>query len=142
MNCPSRTDNLTGREDWNQNPNEHEGATRQDFNGRANARVLRRFLTEDEMNEIPIQESEADPGTKKSASSIGVERVLSSGFPSKKDTPPTPIDPAAAGFSHDEGSLAGAPDRDRGFLPFLRNTGRVLVRYSKFVGPGFMVSGG
>ena len=47
MNCPSRPNNPNGREGWNQSPNLLSGTTREDFNGMANARVLRRIETSD-----------------------------------------------------------------------------------------------
>jgi hypothetical protein len=43
MNCFSHRDNLDCHDGWIQNSNPLEGATREDFNGRTNSRILRRL---------------------------------------------------------------------------------------------------
>ncbi|KAL5349602.1 NRAMP-like transporter smf-3 [Pseudogymnoascus australis] len=64
MNCPSRTENTDGRECWNQNPNALEGTTREDFNGRTNARLLRQ-LSPDELPDEAFPDEGPDAPTSK-----------------------------------------------------------------------------
>ena len=130
MNCPSRTDNPNAREGWNQSPNLHSGTTREDFNGMANTRVLRRI----------------EPG--QPVSEISDEKVSDVQRPGKTSEPTIKITTTATGQSVDEDHLNRDvlhcdDSGDYGNLSclpsFLSKTRKVLVTYSKFVGPGFMV---
>ena len=75
MNCPSRTDNPNGREGWNQSPNLHSGTTREDFNGMANARVLRRIEPGEPVSNNPDDEiSDAQRPQKNAAPTVKIAR--------------------------------------------------------------------
>lgn len=138
MNCPSRTDNVDGRVDWNQNPNLHAGTTREDFNGRANARVLERLSVQDGIGEPPVPERiEAQPNGDMAISTIGVEVVASPGSSRRHANTSTPIDPT--NILHSSGHTGDRYQPGNTFNIF-RKIRDVFITYSKFVGPGFMVS--
>lgn len=143
MNCPSRTDETTDREGWNQNPPglAADLTTRQDLNGIANSRAQRNHLTNiTELAEGAIEHGnnveQPDRGAKdielnnKSCTqSLGIEQlpdgnIIRSNLRSGRL------------FSR-RGSGPGHVEVARGFV---RRSGQVLVKYSKFIGPGFMIS--
>lgn len=130
MNCPSRTDNPNGREGWNQNPNLHSGTTREDFNGMANTRVLRRM----ERGEPALMNSDdevpdAQGHRKLSAAAVNVVRTVTcqSGEDDRANPRIVPCD--------DSNNLKSPFS----LLSFLSKARKVLVTYGKFIGPGFMV---
>lgn len=130
MNCPSRTDNPNGREGWNQSPNLHAGTTREDFNGMANTRVLRRidpgdpaFIDSDE------KVSEAQRPRKASTAAVKITTMSTSQSVDENQVNP--------GALHCDDS---SDNRMRSYLPsFFPKTRKVLATFIKFVGPGFMV---
>ncbi len=130
MNCPSRTDNPNGREGWNQSPNLHSGTTREDFNGMANARVLRRI----EPGEPVLINSDDEVSghqrpRKSSATAARVARTLTYQRGDEHHVTPAP--------PHSEDS---SDSTARACFPaVLSRTRKVLVTFGKFVGPGFMV---
>jgi metal iron transporter len=130
MNCPSRPDNSNGREGWNQNPNLLSGTTREDFNGMANARVLRRIETNDPVSlksndEVP----DAQRPRKNSAATRRLDTTLTSQSVEKKQ-----VKFNIFRCHGPSGETSGS------CLPsFFSNSRKVLVTFGKFVGPGFMV---
>jgi hypothetical protein len=130
MNCPSRTDNPNGREGWNQSPNLHSGSTREDFNGMANTRVLRRIGPgEPVLINSDDEVSDAQKSRKISAAAVRIATVSTS---QKVDG-----DYGNPGVLHCDDSSG---NRKHFCLPsFLSKIRKVLLTFGKFVGPGFMV---
>ena len=62
MNCPSRTDEVGGHPEWNQNPSplSNDLTTRQDLNGLANLRVSRKHLPTESPDLEEPQENDAE----------------------------------------------------------------------------------
>lgn len=132
MNCPSRTDNVDGREGWNQNPNDLAGTTREDFNGIANSRTLRRIEPDDPILGVPDhQDSGVRPrrGRDNSAATVKLARTLTSQNP----------DPQHVTMSSSMGGPNDNPGTATGSLSFFQKARKVLATFAKFVGPGFMV---
>jgi metal iron transporter len=130
MNCPSRTDNPSGREGWNQSPNLHSGTTREDFNGIANTRVLRRadpgepVLTKSD-EEVP------DPqGPRKN--SVATVKIARTSIMQSGDNDHVNLSTLHCEDSSDNKKGSCLP-------PFFSKVRKVLVTFAKFVGPGFMV---
>lgn len=134
MNCPSRTDDDVDHPGWNQNPPAFAAdlTTGQDLNGVANSRTK----LDTECNSKGEVENEIDDG-----------RI--------KDRPPCQnLPPTTCSNSADhEGppkpcNLLGKSIRIVGIrrLPlwkaplWLQRLGQILVKFGKFVGPGFMVA--
>jgi metal iron transporter len=130
MNYPSRTDNPNAREGWNQSPNLHSGTTREDFNGMANTRVLRRIEPgEPVLKPSDDEVSDAQRPRKNSTQTIRIA-ITSAGHKVEEDL----VNPDAL---HCDGSSGNG---DHFCLPSLfSKTRKVLVTFGKFVGPGFMV---
>ena len=135
MNCPSRTDELTD-EGWNQSPPALAAdlTTRSDLNGIANLRLQRDHLQPDavERHESPekeILEHERHPAVGRTTATL-TDQV---GGPQEcTDKRPQFV------------TKGSNPDQDAN-LPkfaagFVRRSGQILLKFSKFVGPGFMVS--
>jgi metal iron transporter len=132
MNCPSRTDEPEGM-GFNQNPNALAAdlTTRQDLNGRANSRLLRRIASSEV--EAVVEDETGDSRERNSNKDKKVDGVV------KRMVTRT-------GLSH-----VGRPrdtlqvsDRDgRGVFQLRKYSAsvlEVLKKFGKFVGPGFMVS--
>ena len=121
MNCPSRTDNVDGREGWNQNPNLLSGTSREVFNGRTNARLLRRIDPDGPSKEVAMcQLPDLDPSSKNSKTNV-TGRAETRARESLVD-PARPQNTSA---------------RPPAFL--FQMIKKVAVTYCKFIGPGFMV---
>jgi hypothetical protein len=121
MNCPSRTDDVDGRQGWNQNPNLLTGTTREDFNGRTNARLLRRM----DPNGLGIEGAmhqmlDVDPSSNDSKTHApgGTE---------------TTARESLVDSTHPQNYPARYPTR------IFQSIKKVAVTYCKFIGPGFMV---
>lgn len=132
MNCPSRTDNTDGRDGWNQSPNLLSATTREDFNGMANTRILRRIESNDPAlfvsnDEVP----DAQRPRKNSVATVRLARTFTSqSLPwGHVDIVPSRCD--------DPNDQTKCPPKLAKFFLKARN---VLVTFGKFVGPGFMVS--
>jgi hypothetical protein len=133
MNCPSRPNNPNGREGWNQSPNLLSGTTREDFNGMANARVLRRIETSDPVSLKSIDDvPDGQRPRKNSAATITLATTLTlPGQSVEKEQVESNI------FHCDDPN-----DDEKGgsCLPsFFSKAPKVLATFGKFVGPGFMV---
>lgn len=135
MNCPSRTDEPEGT-GFNQNPNALAAdlTTRQDLNGRANSRVLRRMVSEDVENVV-----EDEPGDLRERNVSGdgrgkrmlgrtVTRALSSTMMRPSET--LDVSEGGEGEAGDDGYLR---KYSSGLLAAVK-------KFGKFVGPGFMIS--
>jgi metal iron transporter len=134
MNCPSRTD-PDYPEGWNQNPNalNADATTNADFDHMANAKLQR---------DHRIDPADATTGVIEPTERDMTERPHNT----------KPFDgQRTAGTSGDNGSgtLIGSPPGDAGrgnknwrmkIHEFPRRGSRVLLKYAKFIGPGFMVS--
>lgn len=139
MNYPERTDDQDGREGWNQNPNAFAGSSREDFNGKANDRILRRS---DNDGPIEISPSDQNPDSpqprnrnrKSSVATVMVARTLTSQSQSPSQRHVTN---SAGGIVMGSGGTNHGSEEEDGFFAKARN---ILVTFGKFVGPGFMVS--
>ena len=135
MNCPSRTDEPPKSEGWNQSPPEFSGdlTTRQDFNGLVNLREQENLHIEDCATGCDREDVAAEEGhAKHRPPRFSPPRNPRSGSPS-----PTQHDRIASLKSQPTPSDASAgpqgPISPKAIIS-------VLIKYSKFVGPGFMVS--
>ncbi|KAK9372337.1 natural resistance-associated macrophage protein-domain-containing protein [Lipomyces chichibuensis] len=117
MNCPSRTDDSLVHPTWNQSPQHLNGdlTTRQDFNGIVNLREQR----ESGNNAVNMQISGVD----------------------EEDTPSEDIAKLA---SDGEGAQGTMRCKDSPWKVSLARYSRrilaILIKYAKFVGPGFMIA--
>ena len=139
MNCPSRTDEPLEPQGWNQNPPQLAAdlTTRQDLNGIANLRTQRSSDVRDVQD--PIDD---DPGERVSKVMQASRRKLSSGLTTDNkslDGPQHVHSALSLALSSLAGGGTGVPSR-KGFRGYVQHVVRVLAKYSKFIGPGFMVS--
>jgi len=147
MNCPSRTDETIDHEGWNQNPSRLAAdlTTRQDLNGITNSRAQRdhrldntelaegicTVIDHNRVTEVPgvLQKTGCEPNT-------NADRKLQ---PLEKTAFDNPSEPNIARWSWipDHGNGSGWKGRVGGFA---RRSLQVLITYSKFIGPGFMIA--
>ncbi|MCJ1396166.1 hypothetical protein MMC18_009055 [Xylographa bjoerkii] len=135
MNCPSRTDEVPDR-GWNQSPPALAAdlTTRSDLNGIANLRLQRDHLESDAVDRHEPLDKEI----------LDHERNLA-------------VTHTLTAFADDTGGLErctdkqpqlmthGSPERQAANPPgvtagLIRRSGQILLKFSKFIGPGFMVS--
>ncbi|KAI9744737.1 MAG: hypothetical protein M1818_001662 [Claussenomyces sp. TS43310] len=131
MNYPSRTDNPDGREGWNQSPNVFSNATRQDFNGLANSRILRRSDSE------------------RTSEGLESEQLSDTTLPPKQPGIPSAViesrDQSPAGQTMTN-TLSCVQQTNRARADagnassFSKKAWRVFLTFGRFVGPGFMIS--
>lgn len=134
MNCPSRTDDTDGREGWNQSPNLLAGTTRADFNGRTNATARRSLDPGIPGDDIPIAQTHVDmppPGK----GGVG-EKGLPVGEKGDVMGHVTTTGGGGGGGGGEGGW--GVSKRQK----FYEKAMRVFMKYSSFIGPGFMVREG
>lgn len=167
MNCPSRTDEPPEHEGWNQNPAElaADTTTRQDLNGIVN---LRTQQNRGEDDDTPIDLPQMDT-TAKGLPGRGILDRDTSGISANQSSrikdadepqsfgrrsdawrshkpdecPPLP-EPESASKPNREGpdeprSPSSVPPPRRP-MKLVERLSKVLVKYSKFIGPGFMIS--
>lgn len=133
MNCPSRTDEPPAHDGLNQNPPRLSGdlTTRQDLNGIVNTRTKQDFST------IPNdRQSEQDPhletkGDQDERSNDQENANANSSALSTKE--PVSIIP-------DIGLNRSRGRRSPTVSDALSTTGRIVTKYGKFIGPGFMIA--
>ncbi len=136
MNCPSRTEEPEG-DGFNQNPSSLSAdlTTRQDLNGIANARELRRIASneiESEVDRAPDEDRKREKGGEvvTEAGERGSNVQMGAG-------------PGMVPFDVAEGGSGGSGRGNGRNLPLLMRTFLKILRgvktYGKFVGPGFMV---
>lgn len=136
MNCPSRTDELPEHDGYNQSPRSLAGdlTTRSDLNGITNLRSQRDQIPPDGMT----QDEKASRVLIEPAERKGMEgrepsiRDLGPG-PSEKQTQNVYIVP-----SGDPSNVQPTPSTKPQVLA--RRAKQILFKFSKFIGPGFMVS--
>ncbi len=147
MNCPSRTDEPAADESWNQNPSElaADVTTRQDLNGIVNLRTGQDSVVEAEDGRGASQKDGRNihhrfansddtlsfrhrKGPSKSSQTIKSSPVLRPASNHGSGEPRHELP------SSDSGSPSGSC-----FKFFLR-IWRILAKFSKFIGPGFMIS--
>lgn len=140
MNCPSRTDEPLESDGWNQNPPALAAdlTTRQDLIGISNLRTQRSSgisLCEEGVDNpretasshrLPPENPRAAPQPKIEGKSFEVAATSqpSQSLDMSSSSTPEPC----------------PPPRSNTFLGRLPHVGRVLAKYTKFIGPGFMVS--
>ncbi|KAI9780747.1 MAG: hypothetical protein M1839_006534 [Geoglossum umbratile] len=138
MNCPSRTDETMGHDGWNQSPPSlaADTTTRQDLNGIANSRSQRdRTRVPDAMasgGELPVGQ---DPDQTSPPEPTG----------SKDAVAPSPKMPTLVAMHEGQarshaGSSSNFSSGEKTLVVAARRVGNVLAKFSKFIGPGFMVS--
>ncbi|MCJ1476591.1 hypothetical protein MMC13_005257 [Lambiella insularis] len=136
MNCPSRTDEGAEREGWNQSPPALAAdlTTRSDLNGIANLRMQRDHLPSKEiLPQSPPEQEIAEllePANERKAPSSPSHATQNIAEPLKQESKSTSVHAA---------NLRDM-DHQRASVGFFRRTGQILIKFSKFVGPGFMVS--
>ncbi|ESZ99396.1 hypothetical protein SBOR_0158 [Sclerotinia borealis F-4128] len=151
MNCPSRTDEPLEGDGYNQNPNAlaNDLTTREDLNGRANGRALRRSLEDEGLECInnlgeDTGDGEGIRGGKGVGGGVGVGVGVGDdrggGGDGKSDhvvdpssAPLDTIDQAGGGRGYGRSCLNISKEQ------FVKMK-QVMVKFAKFVGPGFMVA--
>jgi metal iron transporter len=136
MNCPSRTEEPEGT-GFNQNPSSLSAdlTTRQDLNGIANSRVLRRIPSEIQdgviLNSVPPDDEKLKGEREKGGVAKGTE-VGESHVGSERGGI------SAGGSVVGDGGNGG--EGGSWLLRYFLKLRKFLITYAKFVGPGFMVS--
>jgi metal iron transporter len=136
MNCPSRTDEPEGT-GFNQNPNFLAGdlTTRNDLNGIANSRVLRRNATMDVIIGDVVEDDLRDFRDQQKETAVTATALTSA--TGQVQVPGMTIFDAV----EDSGEDRGVRGRVRVQWPrtlFMRSR-KVMMKFGKFLGPGFMV---
>jgi metal iron transporter len=133
MNCPSRPDNIEGHPDWNQNSHalSSDLTTRADLNGVVNLRAQRGHdsnLDIQQEDRAWMSWNNAPEGPSKGQPFESAVQVALN--PSWSGSPnASPVNRPGQEQTPSQGSTS--------ILLKIRN---VLVRYSKFVGPGFLIA--
>jgi metal iron transporter len=144
MNCPSRTDETMGHDGWNQSPPSLAAdlTTRQDLNGIANSRSQRDSTRiPDALGNVHEAAAGLDPDQNPPLGPTGSTTAV----------PSSSKNPALVAVKHEQmRSHAGSPSNPgsdekkkkmkKGFTNVVRRIGKILTKFSKFIGPGFMVS--
>ena len=136
MNCPSRTEEPEGT-GYNQNPSALAAdlTTRQDLNGMANTRVLRRIATGDVEN---VVERVPDDEVKKHDTVMMAKRVLTrSGHVEETSSTFTSMNLTEGDGRRGSGGEVEPLPVSKLWFKRLR---KVVLTFGKFVGPGFMAS--
>lgn len=137
MNCPSRTDEPLESDGWNQNPPglAADLTTREDLNGLVNRRTQRDSdlrVGGEIAIDIPDPTSDSHaPRIAKSKDGMGKSNA------DVRAAPPTTLGTSLSPYMESE---PAQPPSGTGFLGRFRNVGNVLTTFTKFIGPGFMVS--
>ncbi|KAK0927733.1 NRAMP-like transporter smf-3 [Friedmanniomyces endolithicus] len=144
MNCPSKTEPEVP-DDWNQNPNELNGdtTTRSDLSRIANARLQRDHRLRDQdvaaVELVAMQQQTAEEGKGIHMGLLSIEdnegeRTHGTGEMMLEQTWGTADTPSS-------GSPPGpVSPRSPLWRRSLADCARVLLKYVKFIGPGFMIS--
>ena len=144
MNCPSRTDEPPESEGWNQNPPRLAAdlTTREDLNGMVNLRTQHNAGQGEDEPAIELPEMELLPENC-SESSLGARgHVSPSRISGKQSKDPFSSSSKIPTFSSSPNAMTSIWPRRQSpkLLSSFRRLGRVLVKFGKFVGPGFMIS--
>lgn len=132
MNCPSRTEEPEGT-GFNQNPSSLSAdlTKREDLNGRANERVLRRTATEDiekVVDHVPDDQIKEEEDGKFSA----MAKVTRDGCPSLEAVDLNDHDNDGRGTDGGEAVQISTK--------WFVRARKIVITFGKFVGPGFMIS--
>lgn len=135
MNCPSRTEEPEGT-GYNQNPSSLAAdlTTRQDLNGIANTRVLRRIATGDIES---VVEHVPDDAKKHDAAMMAKRVLTSDGHVDRHLTGFEAVDLAEGGGGR---GIDEARGRFLAATVWFKRLRKVVLKFGKFVGPGFMIS--
>lgn len=133
MNCPSRTEDDLDHPGWNQNPPTLAAdlTTRQDLNGIVNTRTqldTERDVKEDDSDKV-------DDGRPKDWPACSIPPPAASGGRTYSGRPTIQREQSTRRCAQ-----AAFQSRFWKTPSSLQHLGRILVKYSKFVGPGFMVA--
>ena len=148
MNRPSRTDEPSKGDGYNQSPNDlsNDLTTNEDLNGISNSRVLRggEGLTLEDTGQGAVDEtivSPQDPVSGPDAAPISAGTGPVSGSPATGRQPGKgPQGPAIPPqLPASPGDVETGNGRDR-MTTVLRRMKNGLITFSKFVGPGFLVA--
>lgn len=141
MNCPSRVDPIP-TEGWNQNPDalNADATTRADLDHMANARLQRDHRidpADDATAEIEPRQSRNDEGdgTSKLKAFGGPGNIPAGSEKRNVSVPGSLSGPVGGG-----GASGVATDFRKSVGTLVMNLSRVLRKYAKFIGPGFMVA--
>jgi metal iron transporter len=131
MNCPSRTEEPEGT-GFNQNPSSLSAdlTTRNDLNGIANARVLRRITNSDVKSVVENEPDEIAARKKETAEMAEVALTSVGSHVGQR--------PAMSSFG-DEGADGESVGAFGVLKQWIMQSRKVLMHFGKFVGPGFMV---
>jgi metal iron transporter len=144
MNCPSRNDETIEHEDWNQSPPAlaADATTRQDMIGLANSRVIRidGKASETQDEDLP-QDGENNPNSRAldSLRQGKMTKRINGSIRSCNTLGTTMKAPAQAEGVPGQGSLH-SNSTPAVHVGRLRGTWKEIVKFSKFVGPGFLVA--
>ena len=137
MNCPSRTDESLENEGWNQNPSQLAAdlTTRQDMNGMVNLRTVQSSdscISNDQPDEIQ------DGISNRPLSKHKYGNYLDNG----KGKPVSEVHemPVVSGNSSGSNRFFSARTGQSKLKCYILHAGRVMAKFSRFIGPGFMVS--
>ena len=135
MNRPSRTDESDERLGWNQSPPSLSGdtTTRADLNGIANTRTGQDIdILPRTPSQIDASKDPGDPDTDGKHFTTKPGHVVQGSEDSSAITNSTPYQTA---------NPSQAPNKSQKSLSFFfRKVGSTLIKFSKFIGPGFMVA--
>ena len=137
MNCPSRTDEPLESDGWNQNPPglAADLTTREDLNGLVNRRTQRdsdlRVGGEIAVDTLDPTSDPHAPRIDKSGADMGKSNE------GVREAPLTTLGTSLSPYTE---SQSGQQPSGAGFLGRFQNVRNVLTTFTKFIGPGFMVS--
>jgi metal iron transporter len=134
MNCPSRTEEPEGT-GYNQNPSSLAAdlTTRQDLNGIANTRVLRRIATGDVAS--VVEHVPDDDVNKNGSAGMAKKALTNDGHVGQHLSSFEPV------VLNEDGRGPGGEEGGRRMTTKLfRRLRKVVLTFGKFVGPGFMIS--
>ena len=134
MNCPSRTDEPPKSDGWNQNPPDFSGdlTTRQDFNGLVNLREQQDSHTGDCTTDCDREDVVGESHATRRPQFSPPPNSPCCGKPS-----PTRSE-RIAGLSR-RSMVSHEPANPQGPVS-LRAMMRIIIKFGRFIGPGFMVS--
>jgi metal iron transporter len=137
MNCPSRTEEHEG-DGFNQNPSALSAdlTTREDLNGIANARILRRLASSE--SEQAVEHVPDDDVASRPNANVKGEAALTSQSEATRRGEGTGV---SSTFNVLEGGSGGGghgPKRDMA-MKWVKNIQNFCMTFGRFVGPGFMV---
>ncbi len=144
MNCPSRTDDLTGHEGWNQNPPRLAAdlTTREDLNGIVNLRTQRNAGRAEDDRAIELPDVELPPDTSSERPPAIWCQVPLPETSGKQSTEPFTSTSKVSRRSTTLDTTTPALHRPRRtkFVGSLHRLRGILVKFGKFIGPGFMIA--